>query len=69
MANSMLERMALDNEEDTQRSLIPGKHIFFVIDNSDSFEDTTDGKNTLHAQISSIYQKCTENGVVLLYHH
>ena len=61
IANSVLERMALDGEVYTPRSLNPGEHIFFAIDNSDFSEDTPDGKHTLHCTTISIYQKCKDN--------
>ena len=66
IANFMLEWTALNDDVYTPRSPIPGKHIFFAIDNSDFSKDTPDGTNTLHGMTKSLYKKCKENDMVLV---
>ena len=41
-----------------------GRHVFFAIDNVDfavDFEDTYDGRRTLHGTAKAIYQKCDKD--------
>ena len=42
-------------------NFVPGRHIFFAVDNCDFQEDTVDGKNTLYGTDMNIYQKVDEN--------
>lgn len=36
---------------------VPGRHVFFAVDNVDFAEDTPDGKRTLHGTAMAIYQR------------
>ena len=36
---------------------VPGRRVFFAIDNIDFAEDTPDGKRNLHGTAMAIYQK------------
>ena len=58
IANTILERMVVNDGIYIPRSMVNGEHIFFAIDNSDFAEDTPDGKNTLHGTTVSVYQQC-----------
>ena len=37
--------------------VVPGRHVFFAVDNVDFAEDTPDGKCTLHGTAMAIYQR------------
>lgn len=37
--------------------VVPGRHVFFAVDNVDFAEDTPDGKRTLHGTAMTIYQR------------
>ena len=37
--------------------VVPGRRIFFLVDNVDFAEDTPDGKRTLHGTAMAIFQK------------
>ena len=37
--------------------VVPGRHVFFAVDNVDFAEDTPDGKRTLHGTAMAIYQR------------
>ena len=37
--------------------VVPGRHIFFAVDNVDFAEDAPDGKRTLHGTAMAIYQR------------
>jgi hypothetical protein len=38
-------------------NIVPGRHIFFAVDNVDFAEDTPNGKRTLHGTVMAIYQR------------
>ena len=58
MASTVLQRMVANDNVYVPPDIIPGRHIFFAIDNIDFAEDTPDGKNTTHATAMAIYQRC-----------
>lgn len=58
IANSVIMRMESNNGVYIPADFIPGRHIFFAIDNIDFAEDTLNGKDTLHATTMAIYQMC-----------
>lgn len=60
IAESVLERMAFNNELFFPPDIIDGRHVFFAVDNVDFSEDTPDGKRTLHATVMAIYQRKEE---------
>lgn len=37
--------------------VVPGRHVFFTVDNIDFAKDTPDGKCTLHGTAMAIYQR------------
>lgn len=57
IAESVIERMAVNNGLFIPPDIIYGRHIFFAVDNVDFSEDTPDGKRTLHATAMAIYQR------------
>ena len=56
MANAVIESMREDGAY-LPATMRKGSFIFFAIDNSDFSEDTPDGKNTLHATATALYQR------------
>lgn len=37
--------------------VVPGRHVFFTVDNIDFAKDTPDSKHTLHGTAMAIYQR------------
>ena len=58
IANTVLQRMRVNNGVYVPPDFVMGRHIFFAVDNVDFSEDTPDGKHTLHATAMAIYQRC-----------
>ena len=58
IANTVLERMIANDYTYIPNDFVLGRYVFFAADNADFAEDTPDGKNTLHAAVMTIYQRC-----------
>ena len=61
IANQAVMSMYENNGLFVPRNFVPGRHIFFAVDNCDFQEDTTDGKNTLNGTVMNIYQRVDDN--------
>lgn len=61
IANQAVVSMYENNGVFVPRNFVPGRHIFFAVDNCDFQEDTPDGKNTLHGTVMNIYQSVDEH--------
>jgi hypothetical protein len=53
----VVQRMEQSNGLYILPDVVPGRHVFFAVDNIDFSEDTPDGKGTLHGTAMAIYQK------------
>ena len=56
LAHAVLKRAAQNNGLYIPETLVKGRFLFFAIDNVDFAEDTPDGKGTLHATATAVFQ-------------
>ena len=53
----VLQRMERNDGIFIPPDVVPGRRVFFAVDNVDFAEDTPDGKRTLHGTAMAIFQK------------
>lgn len=63
IANTVITSMIQNHGIDMAHNIIPGRYMFFVIDNCDFAEDTADEKRTLHGTAMAIYQQIKSTDV------